>query len=124
MTVDQHPGFPCRVSLEDVDIGERVLLMNYEHQPAASPYRSSHAIIVREGAVQARPGPGAVPAHFRERLLAFRAFDGDGMMTDAEVADGTDFEAAVENMFSDQAVRYLHVHNARHGCYHARVDRL
>ena len=32
--VDNKPGYPCRVSLQDADIGETVLLMNYEHQPA------------------------------------------------------------------------------------------
>ncbi|HTU62781.1 MAG TPA: DUF1203 domain-containing protein, partial [Polyangiales bacterium] len=46
MTVDRQPGFPCRVSLEDADPGESVLLLNYEHLPVASPYRSRHAIFV------------------------------------------------------------------------------
>ena len=34
--VDRKPGFPCRVSLIDAEIGESVLLVNYEHLPAAS----------------------------------------------------------------------------------------
>ena len=50
ITVDSRPGYPCRVSLKDVNIGETVLLMNYKHLPALSPYRSSHAIFVMEGA--------------------------------------------------------------------------
>jgi hypothetical protein len=36
-------GFPCRVSLVDAEIGESVLLVNYEHLPAASPYRMRYA---------------------------------------------------------------------------------
>jgi len=31
------PGFPCRVSLEDAQVGEELLLVSYLHQPAASP---------------------------------------------------------------------------------------
>ncbi|MFV3456565.1 DUF1203 domain-containing protein, partial [Mycobacterium tuberculosis] len=37
----------------EVDIGDAAILLNYEHQPADTPYRSRHAIFVREGAQQA-----------------------------------------------------------------------
>ncbi|MBL8270900.1 DUF1203 domain-containing protein, partial [Steroidobacter sp.] len=40
VTADSKPGFPCRVSLRDAEIGEHLLLVNYEHLPVASPYRS------------------------------------------------------------------------------------
>ncbi len=46
--VDANPGFPCRVSLEDAEVGERVILLNYTHQPADSPYRATGPIFVRE----------------------------------------------------------------------------
>ena len=38
---DHKPGFPCRVSLEDAEPGEEVLLLNYEHHPADSPSESN-----------------------------------------------------------------------------------
>lgn len=38
---DKAPGFPCRVSLRDAEPGERVLLLNCEHQPADVPFRAS-----------------------------------------------------------------------------------
>ena len=50
MTADSKPGFPCRVSLTDAEPGTRMLLLNYEHQDAATPYRSRHAIFVADGA--------------------------------------------------------------------------
>ncbi len=53
---DTCPGFPCRVSLQDAQVGEPVLLLNHEHLPVASPYRSRHAIFVREYASEAKPG--------------------------------------------------------------------
>ena len=76
---DPSPGFPCRVSLCDAEPGETVLLVHYEHQPAASPFRASHAVYVRRGAVQAHPAPGEVPEMLRRRLLSVRAFDDAGM---------------------------------------------
>ena len=38
---DDAKGFPCRVSIEHAAIGEEVLLLSYQHQPADSPYRAS-----------------------------------------------------------------------------------
>jgi hypothetical protein len=120
---DHTPGFPCRVSLRDAEPGETVLLLNYEHQPADTPFRAAHAIYVRQGAVEARPAVGEVPELLRRRLLSVRAFDAEGMLTDADVADGGMLEPLVERLFDDPAVAYLHVHSARPGCYVARVDR-
>jgi uncharacterized protein DUF1203 len=37
---DRTPGFPCRVSLEDAALGERVILAPFCHQPESSPYRA------------------------------------------------------------------------------------
>jgi len=123
MVVDECPGFPCRISLEDAAVGENVLLLNYEHQPTESPYRSRHAVFVREQAVQAKLQPNEVPDQLKSRLLSVRAFDVEGMMIDADVAEGVDLASVIERMFANQLVDYLHVHHAKPGCYGARVDR-
>ncbi len=121
--VDKRPGFPCRVSLEDALEGERILLINYEHQPAATPYRSTHAIYVRERAQTAKCELGQVPELFRSRLMSVRAFDRDGMMVDADVVEGRMLESTIERLLSAKAAQYLHLHYARPGCYAARVER-
>ncbi len=77
-TADRNPGFPCRVSLRDADPGDTLLLLNYEHLPVAGPYRSSHAIYVREFAEEAHPKVNEIPEVLRRRLLSIRAFDGSG----------------------------------------------
>ena len=48
--VDASPGFPDRIEMRDGEIGETMLLLNYESQPAKTPYRATHAIFVREWA--------------------------------------------------------------------------
>ena len=50
MIADEKPGFPCRVSLQDAEPGERLILLSFEHQPAHSPYRAAGPIFVRESA--------------------------------------------------------------------------
>ena len=124
LDVDSEPGFPCRVSLRDAAVGETVLLMNYEHLDAATPYRASHAIFVGEGASPVVPGSDEIPESIRSRLLSVRAFDAEGMMRDADVVEGKALAPVLQRLFEDQEVEFLHLHNARRGCYAARVDRI
>src|ERR1700685_559221 len=123
MIADRSPGFPCRVSLRDADVGETVLLVNYEHAPLASPYRSCHAVFVREQATEARLEINEIPEMLSTRLLSLRAFDDAGMMVDAEVVQGRKLQTAVKRMLRSSRVQYLHAHYAKPGCFAARIDR-
>jgi len=120
---DRQPGFPCRVSLQDAEPGETLLLLNYEHLAVASPYRASHAIYVRENAQTAQPAVNEIPTVLRNRLLSLRAYDGAGMMVEADVVHGTDVEPVIERILAEQNVEFIHVHNAKPGCFAARIDR-
>jgi hypothetical protein len=123
MIADVKPGFPCRVTLEDAEPGERVLLLAFEHQPAATPYRASGPIFVREAAQTAFDRVGDPPLSLLARLLSVRAYASDGMMTDAEVTPGENLELLLRRFFADAGVAYAHVHYAKRGCYAARVAR-
>lgn len=122
VVVDREHGYPCRISLTDAEPGQTVILLNYEHQPADSPFRSSHAIYIREGEQQ-YDEVNLVPDQLRRRLLSVRGFDQRGMLRDADVVQGTALEPLIERLFDDESVTYLHIHIARPGCYAARVDR-
>ncbi len=123
VVADTKTGFPCRVSLADAEVGESLILVHWEHQPAPTPFRASHAVYVREGALPAWPAAGEVPASLSTRTLSLRGFDADDMMIVAELCKGVDAERAIPAMLADERVAYVHVHYARQGCYAARVDR-
>lgn len=120
---DGRPAYPCRVSLRDAEGGERLLLLPYAHHDVASPYRAAGPIYVREDAVQAMPALDEVPDQLRRRLLSVRAYDAAGMMRNAEVVEGAQLEAAIARASALDDVDYLHVHNAKPGCYACRVTR-
>jgi hypothetical protein len=111
------------VSLIDAEIGEELLLLPFEHQPANSPYRASGPIFVRKGVSQARLNPGVVPDYVRRRLMSVRAYDDAGQMADATVCDGSDAASAIQTMFSNNRVAYIHLHNAKRGCFSCLVNR-
>jgi len=123
VTADESPGYPCRVSLADALVGETLVLTRFEHQPADTPYRASHAIFVREGAVRARPGVDEIPDALVTRLLSLRAFDARDFLVAAEVVDGGALGPALEALLADPLVGYVHLHHAKQGCYAARATR-
>lgn len=123
MIVDEKPGYPCRVSLADAEVGETVLLLSFTHHDAPSPYRASGPIFVRKGVKTANPAVGEIPVMFRHRLLSIRAYDEAAMMAGAEVVEGSELENAIRRLFANESVSYLHIHNARPGCYNCRVRR-
>jgi hypothetical protein len=123
LRVEDEHTWPCRVTLQDAVPGERVLLLNYRHQPAESPYAASGPIVVRREAGDTHVAVNEVPEQQRIRLLSVRAYDAKHWIIGAEVTPGTELESVIESLFADPRVAYLHLHNARYGCYSARVDR-
>jgi hypothetical protein len=119
----EKPGFPCRVSLADAEIGEELLLLPYVHQPVRSPYRASGPIFVRKAARQCRLAAGVIPDYVRTRQMSVRAYDAAHLMIDAAVCEGKDVAAAILGMFDNSNVAYIHLHNAKPGCFSCLVDR-
>lgn len=120
---DGCPGYPDRVELRDAEPGEALLLLNYEHLPQATPYRSRHAIFVREGAHTPFNAIDTVPAVLRRRLLSLRAFDARGYLRDADAVDGAQVEPLIERLFANPAVDFIHAHFAKPGCFAATIRR-
>lgn len=116
-------GFPCRVGLRDLSPGETALLLNFEHQPAPTAFRSSHAIFVGEGSTVAEPAPGEVPQVLARRTLSIRSFDAEGMMLDADLCEGAEAAGLIERLLTPAEAAEVHVHFARRGCFAARAVR-
>ena len=123
MKVTENPCFPCRVSLTDRDIGERVLLLNHVSHDVAGPYRASHAIFVTEGAEEAAQFVDEIPPVFAPRVLSLRGFDSDGMMVDALLTQPGEADAGIRRLFDDPRIETIHAHNATRGCFAARIER-
>lgn len=121
--VEQYPGTPCRISLEDAPVGEEVILLNYQHLPEDSPFQSSHAIFIRDNQRQARPAKDEVPDAIRSRVISVRGFDTRHMMIAADLATGDDVASTIDEFFGNAEVDYIHLHNAKLGCYAASAVR-
>jgi hypothetical protein len=123
MTVDAHPGYPCRVSLMDAPVGESVILTHFQHHDANSPYQSAGPIFVRETAPTTKPEVNEIPVMFNHRLLSVRAYDKAAMMKGARVVEGRALEETISDFFTNEVISYLHIHNAAPGCFNCTVRR-
>lgn len=121
--VEHKPGAPCRISLEDAEPGESVILLSYEHQPHPTPYRQQGPIFVRETSTRF-DGTGVIPPAFARRQLSLRAFDRAHMMIDADVVDGADAATLIHRFFDNADVAYIHAHYARRGCFAGLIARV
>lgn len=120
---DKKPGFPCRITLEDAEPGERVLLLNHESHRAATPYRSAYAIYVRDRARSAEYRD-RLPPVMEHRPIALRIFDARGMLIGADLGRaGPETAAKIDAAFENPAAAYIHAHNAMHGCFAAAITR-
>jgi len=117
------PTFPCRVSLTDRELGEKVLLLNHVSHDVANPYRSSHAIFVAEADQEPARYVDEVPPVFVPRVLSLRGFDKDGMMMDAILAQKGEADAGIRKLFENPAIETIHAHNATRGCFSAKIER-
>jgi hypothetical protein len=123
VVADAKPGYPDRIEMRDAEVGEKLLLLNHVCQPANTPYRASHAIFIREGAIETYDRVDAIPGVMQNRLLSLRCYDAAGFMLDADIVDGRDCEKLIHRFFNDPVVAYIHAHNAKRGCYAAKIDR-
>lgn len=122
VTAKADRGFPCRVTLEDAQQGDELILLHHTSHDVATPYRSAYAIYVRSGKAKAEY-VDCTPPVFEGRPLAFRGFDAQGMLRDARLAEPGAADKRIRDLFADPEIAYIHVHNAAHGCFAALVER-
>jgi uncharacterized protein DUF1203 len=120
VVADEPDAYPCRRCLRDAEPGETMVLLGYDPFLGVSPYTGPGPIYVHERDCAPFDGDG-LPSQLTRRLLSVRAYDDDHMLVGADVIEGMELERAAERLLDGAA--YLHVHNARPGCFAARIER-
>lgn len=123
VTATAKPGFPCRVTLEDAEPGETLILFNHVSHDVATPFRSAYAIYVRESANAPARYVDEPPPVFAGRALGLRGFDAEGMLRGALLALPGGSDAAIRALFERPEIEAIHAHNAAAGCFAAKIVR-
>jgi hypothetical protein len=120
---DSKPGFPCRVTLEDAEPGESLILFNHVSHDVPTPFRSAYAIYVRETATEPACYVDEPPPVFAGRALGLRGFDEEGMLRGALLALPGEADGKIRELFGRPGIATIHAHNAAAGCFAARIVR-
>lgn len=123
VTAMAKPGYPCRITLEDAELGEEVLLFHHVSHDVETPYRSAYAIYVRPGADQPACYVDDIPPIMRSRPLGLRGFDSQGMLRGALLAMPGEADAKIRTLLDSPEIATIHAHNAAHGCFAAKIVR-
>lgn len=120
---DRANAFPCRVTLEDAQPGDSMILVNFVSADVETPFRASHAIFVREGAVDAAHYRDRTPPLIERRTTSLRAFDSEGMIREAVLAAPGEADMRLRTLLDDDAIDHVDIHTASWGCFLARAER-
>ncbi len=123
MIVNEKPGYPCRVSLEDAEIGEEVILISHQFHKTSSPYQSQGPIFIRKGIRTKELENNEIPIMLNHRLLSFRGYDKNGFMKEATTEKGINTRKVIDQIFENSDIEYIHIHNSSPGCYNCEVRR-
>ncbi|HEX8468147.1 MAG TPA: DUF1203 domain-containing protein [Allosphingosinicella sp.] len=123
VTADSSHGFPCRVTLEDAEPGETLILFNHVSHDVPTPFRSVYAVYVREKAAAPACYVDATPPVFEGRTLGLRGFDCEGMLRGALLALPGEADSKIRALFDRPEIETIHAHNAAAGCFAAKIVR-
>lgn len=122
ITVDSTESSPCRRCLRWAQPGERVVLFPYSAIPAGHPYSETGPIFVHADDCQPYSATNEYPADFRNGRV-FRAYDSNFNIIDAQLLNGSEPEAMIENLFENPDTVFVDVRSGTRGCFTFRVQR-
>ena len=100
----------------------RSILLNYQYHSVNSPYKASGPIFIRKGAT-AKLDVNEIPHMLHHRYLSVRGYNADSMIVEARVTE-VNVRENIDGIFDNKEVEYIHILNAKPGCYNAFVNRV
>ncbi len=115
---------PCRACLRTFVVGkESRLLFTYNPFNGVDPYPSPGPVFVHEEECAPFALESAFPEGLRTLPIIFEGYGRDRWIIARERPSPDQIEAAIDRLFSNRAVEYIHIRNLEAGCFIATVER-
>ena len=115
---------PCRHCLKLIrPHDEELILFTYDafHGQGVSP--SPGPVYIHAEPCQQYGGAGPIPQEYQNQPLTFEAFGAERKRLGETAIGGTGADLALEELFRDSEVKYVHARSTTAGCYLFRVER-
>jgi hypothetical protein len=119
---DSPTGYPCRHCLRWAQPGEHVILFPYTSIPVGHPYSETGPIFVHVERCLRYSATDEYPADFRNGR-AFRVYDANCNMIDAEVVNGSEPEPVIEKLLQNPETAFVDARSVTRGCFTFRIQR-
>ena len=114
---------PCRACLRKFREGEEDrILFTYDAFTGVDGYPSPGPVFIHREDCGAYEGEG-FPPELRDLPMTLEAYGPDRWIVARERVEDGEVDAAIERLFGQEGVGYIHVWNTQAGCYIARVER-
>ena len=123
VTANSPTSCPCRHCLRWAQPGERLILFPYAAIPSGHPYSETGPIFVHANECQRYSAGDEYPRAFRNGRV-FRAYDSNYNIMDAQVANGSEPEAVIQELFENPDAAFVDVRSVTHGCFTFRIVRV
>ena len=102
---------------------EEFLLISYQPLPDRNPYAEIGPIFIHARDCEPYATLDEFPQDFLQRQLVLRAYDRDGRIADAVVAEPGDGSNAAARFLSDDRIAEVHVRHTSYTCYDFKIVR-
>ncbi len=114
---------PCRSCLDVFRTGEESrVLFTYNPFASLDAYPSPGPVFIHEEHCEPYAG-NTFPAALRDLPLTLEGYGADRWLLQRERPAPSEIENAIESIFANPAVLYIHVRNTEAGCFIARIER-
>jgi hypothetical protein len=115
---------PCRHCLKLIQANdEKLILFTYDAFYGQGVPPSPGPVYIHAEACAPFAGAGRIPAEYRGQPLTFEAFGESRERLGERRIKEQDGEGALEEIFRNSEVQYVHVRSTTAGCYLFRVER-
>ena len=115
---------PCRHCLQLIrPQEEELILFTYDAFHGQGVWPSPGPVYIHAEACPQFAGNGSVPTEYHRQPLTLEAFGRNRERLGERLLQETDGQGALEEIFANEAVQYVHVRSTTAGCYLFRVER-
>ncbi|MEO6914163.1 MAG: DUF1203 domain-containing protein [Candidatus Baltobacteraceae bacterium] len=112
---------PCRLCLRIAEGPEEMILLSYRPLPDRGPYAEIGPIFIHARECTPYTEPENFPRDFLSRPLILRAYDHQGRIVDAVVAQPGDAERQALNFLQNSSVAEVHVRHISYTCFDFKI---